>query len=160
MEHGTWEWKADLSTGQAIHNLAFPGGNIFTSSTSATASGLTDSSEASHGHTETGERRKRRGERKKKVAGITREMSYMSGEGSITGLGRRRKRKVDSMRRILTGSWQLLLKSNRLSVFCLREAWNTWKGKCRMRFTEERDMGKGQGLQAQVQEAKDELLPK
>lgn len=48
------------------------------------------------------EEKKRRGEEKKKR--ITREMSYMLGEGSITGLGRRRQRKVDSMRRILTGS--------------------------------------------------------
>lgn len=50
------------------------------------------------------EEEKKRGEVGGKVAGITREMSYMLGEGSITGSGRRRKRKVDSMRRILTGS--------------------------------------------------------
>lgn len=36
--------------GQAIHNLVFPVGNIFTSSASATASGLTERSEASHEH--------------------------------------------------------------------------------------------------------------
>lgn len=46
VEHRTWEWTADGSTGKVIHKSGLPGGNIFTSRTSADVSGLTDWPEA------------------------------------------------------------------------------------------------------------------
>lgn len=51
-----------------------------------------------------------------------------------------------------------MLKSNRLSVFCLSETLEKEKG--RMRFTEERDMDKGQGVTRASSGAKDGLAAK
>lgn len=143
VENGTWEWKADWSTGKAILNLAFLEDTYLHPVHHLWYLDSKTDHRLWHGHTE---RREGKNRRKKGDGGKNRENKEVSPHWKrlkITGLRGRQNQKVESLSRLLTTSWQLLLKPNRLSV-----------------FTEERVMGKGQGLQYKFRSQKDVLLPR
>lgn len=143
--------KSPLEDREGIPQSGLPGGNIFTSNTSANVSGLTDWPEALTGTYRDSKEGKNQRKKEKSVGVIEKIEKSMFKEVKDHRSGGKAEAESGQLEQNSEGARGLLLKSNRLSVFCLRKEWNTWKGKCRMRFTEERDkgwgQGKGQGLQ-------------